>query len=458
MNKTFHFLFSTSILSTMGAVAHQEVVAAERPNILLIMADDLGWSDIGCYGATDIKTPHIDKLAEQGCQLINFYSNSNVSSPSRAALLTGCFPDLVGVPGVIRDGERWNYGNLTTYAPTLAEQLQEGGYKSALIGKWHLGITSPNHPNDRGFEVFNGWLEGMIDSYTTHTRSKKNYMRNNDCVVETSGEHATDLFTRWAVEHIDNMAGDESPLFMFLSYTAPHDPIDPTEESLERILEREDGISLERAKYGALVEHMDCGIGEVVDALSRTGRLDNTIIIFLSDNGGVLRHGATNGELRGGKGDMWEGGIRVPFIVWSPERVERQLSQNKMVMMDIYPTLLELVGLESLTPETIDGVSYAKMLRGEEQKDPKRVLYFVRREGGSSMGLSYYAVRYGDWKMLQNNPTQPFFFVNVAKDPFEKSPIAAEEMPSEMVEKFQNRMQTHQAKVGRVAWQRDKNN
>ncbi len=451
MRKKLPLLSTTTLLFASSVISAQ---ATQRPNILLIIADDLGWSDVGCYGAPDIKTPNIDRIATQGCRMTNFYSNSNVSSPARAALLTGCFPDLVGVPGVSRDGERWNYGNLTTSAPTLAEQLQAGGYKSALIGKWHLGFDTPNHPNDRGFESFKGWLEGMIDNYTIHTRSKRNYMRENREVIETSGTHATDLFTRWAVEYIDQARNEEAPLFLCLSYTAPHDPIEPTPESLQRILEREKGIDPQRAKYGALVEHMDSGIGEVLEAMERTSRLDNTIILFVSDNGGVLRHGATNGELRGGKGEMWEGGIRVPLIVWSPKTIEPKISKNRMVMMDIYPTLLEMVGLEESIPQTIDGVSYAAMLRGEEFKEPKRVLYFMRREGGNSMGLAFYAIRYGEWKMLQNNPAEPFFFINIDKDPTEQSPIAAESMPSQVVAKFKTRMQNHQAKAGRVAWQR----
>jgi arylsulfatase A-like enzyme len=254
----------------------------------------------------------MDRLFEEGMTFKNFFANSCVCSPSRAALLTGCYPDRVGVPGVIREETPDNsWGYLLPEATLLPQLLKRGGYDSALIGKWHLGIGSPNTPTERGFDLFEGFLGDMMDSYWTHRRHGLNLMWRNLEAVDPPG-HATDIFTRWACEFLEQRTRARAPFFLYLAYNAPHDPIQPPAEWLGKVKRRQPELSEKRAKLVALIEHLDWGIGQVLETLARTGLESNTLVLFSSDNGGVLANGANNGPWRGGKEHMYEGGLRVP--------------------------------------------------------------------------------------------------------------------------------------------------
>ena len=241
-------------------------LAGGAPNILFIMADDLGVGDLSSHGATDMKTPHIDRLMASGCRFNNAYANCPVCSPTRAAFLTGRYPDMVGVPGVIRTHRVNNWGYLSPDAVTLPKVLKPAGYHSALIGKWHLGLVEPNTPVGRGFDYFKGFLGDMMDDYYHHRRHGVNYMREGREVINPKG-HATDLFSDWAVDYIKGRAQEKAPFFLFLSYNAPHTPIQPPKEWVARVKEREKGISEQRARLVALIEHMDEGIGRVLEGL-----------------------------------------------------------------------------------------------------------------------------------------------------------------------------------------------
>ncbi|MBN1362975.1 MAG: sulfatase-like hydrolase/transferase, partial [Sedimentisphaerales bacterium] len=274
-----------------------------KPNIIVILVDDLGYGDLSSYGATDLKTPNIDTLMESGMRFDRFYANCPVCSPTRAALLTGRYPDLVGVPGVIRTHLKDNWGFLSPHAVLLPQLLKRAGYHTAIVGKWHLGLTSPNRPNERGFDHFHGFLGDMMDDYYSHRRHDINYMRLDDTEIDPEG-HATDLFTDWAIDYLRQRAQAKQPFFLYVAYNAPHTPIQPPDEWLERVRQRERGISDRRAKLVALIEHLDAGIGKVMDAVRQAGLSDNTLIVFTSDNGGQLGVGANNGALRAGKQDM----------------------------------------------------------------------------------------------------------------------------------------------------------
>ena len=304
------FLFLVKPKSSYG----QLILQGEKPNILFILVDDLGYGDLTCQGATDLQTPNVDKIANKGIRFTNFYANSTVCSPSRASFLSGKFPDLIGVPGVIRQWENSNWGYLHPSAVLLPELLKEAGYHTSLIGKWHLGDKSPNLPNDRGFDHFHGWLTGMMDDYYNHLRGGVNFLRLNRQEVNSEG-HATDIFSDWAIDYITDRSTKNQPFFLYLAYTAPHNPIQPPDSNLQKVKSRETSISEKRAGIVALIEHLDANIGRVIATLEQTGLIDNTIIIFASDNGGALRFGASNTPLRGGKGDMYEGGIRVPACI-----------------------------------------------------------------------------------------------------------------------------------------------
>lgn len=267
-----------------------------RPNIIVILADDLGRADYSACGTAEIRTPHIDRLCREGMTFQNFYANSSVCSPTRAALLTGCYPDRVGVPGVIRDEtakDSWGY--LSAQATLLPQRLKHAGYHTAIVGKWHLGTTAPNTPNDRGFDFFQGFLGDMMDDYWSHLRHGRNYMRRDREVIKPHG-HATDLFTTWACDYLASRAKAGGPFFLYLAYNAPHGPIQPPPEWLDAVRKREPALDAVRARFVALAEHMDAGIGAVLDTLDRVGLADDTLVLFTSDNGGSLSEGGTNGR------------------------------------------------------------------------------------------------------------------------------------------------------------------
>jgi len=214
-----------------------------KPNILVILTDDQGRGDYSAFGTKDIRTPTIDRLFHEGMTFNNFFANSCVCYPSRAALLTGCYPDRVGVPGVIREETPENsWGYLLPGTMLLPQLLKPAGYHTALIGKWHLGIGSPNTPNERGFDLFEGFLGDMMDDYWTHLRHGLNLMRYNQTMMEAKG-HATDVFTDWACDYLQERATAGKPFFLYLAYNAPHDPIQPPPEWLEKVKHREPGIS-----------------------------------------------------------------------------------------------------------------------------------------------------------------------------------------------------------------------
>lgn len=430
-------------LFLVGGVAQ----AAIMPNIVLIMADDLGYGDLSSYGAEEMQTPHIDSIAEQGVRLTNYYANSTVCSPTRAALMTGKFSDLAGVPGVVRPDTNDSYGYLDPALELMPLHLKKKGYTTALIGKWHLGLTSPNLPNERGFDLYRGHLSGMMDYYT-HEHHGLSTLRHNKTPISVEG-HATDLFSDWAVEYLHEQQGSDRPFFLYLAYTAPHSPIQPPENSVERVMTRDPGLDEKRAKFVALVEHMDDGIGRVLDTLKKTGQLKNTLVIFVSDNGGAEWFGADNGLLRGGKQDLFEGGIRVPGMAMWPGKIKPGTNRDDvMLSMDWLPTFAALFDME-VTHET-DGRDMSALLLGGEAPANDRTLVWVRREGRDMMGIPHYAVRQGDYKLVVNHPFEPPLLFNLADDPYEQSPI--DMRGNAHARRLEDLLQTHIIASGRVPW------
>ncbi len=431
------------------------LVAVEPPNLLVILVDDLGYGDLSSYGARDLRTPHIDSLARRGMRFTEFYANCPVCSPTRAALLSGRYPEMVGIPGVVRTYARDNWGHLARDAILLPEVLKRAGYHSALVGKWHLGLEKPNRPHDRGFDLFHGFLGDMMDDYYHHRRHGNNYMRRNDAIIAPEG-HATDLFTRWARDYLRERSQatgpSERPFFLYLAYNAPHTPIQPPTDWLKRVRARAPDMPEKRAKLVALIEHMDDGIGQVLKELKDTGLEESTLVVFTSDNGGQLNAGANNGSLRDGKQSVYEGGIKVPTIaVWPGQIPPGTESSRIAVTMDIFPTLFEAAGVE--THHTIDGRSFLPTLLGKTQDAPDRDLFFCRREGGTRYGgKTIEAIRRGDWKLLQNSPWSPQELYNLRDDPLEQNDLAKSNR-----KQFQELAAALRAQIqvyGRVPWQR----
>lgn len=425
-----------------------------KPNILIILTDDQGYHDVSYYGTADLRTPNIDELCKSGMRFDNFYANSPVCSPTRASLMSGRYPEMVGVPGLVRSRPEDNFGYLKPDAVLLPKLLKSANYKTAIVGKWNLGLEKPNIPNEKGFDYFHGWLDDMMEDYWSHLRNGQNFLRENEKVIEPKG-HATDLFSDWAVNYIRDQKNSKDPFFLYLAYTAPHFPVQPPKDWLAKVKAREPGISERRASLVALIEHMDDGIGKVVRSLKETGAYENTIIVFLSDNGGHLEDGANNGNLRDGKESMYEGGIRVPaFITWPNQIKGGSVSSETALSMDIYPTLAEIAGAK--INHKIDGVSLLAILKNADQKLANRPVFFTRREGNLRFGgQTIQAVISRNMKLLQNSPYAPYELYNIYQDPYEQRNLISYQI--DQYKKLHELLIKQIKKGGSVPWQKPEN-
>lgn len=438
--------------AVVAGVVGRGILAGEpsaRPNIVMILVDDLGFGDLSCQGAADVKTPHIDRIAAEGVRFDRFYSNCPVCSPTRAALLTGRYQDLVGVPGVIRTNPANSWGYLSPQAVLLPKLLKEAGYGTALVGKWHLGLEPENAPNARGFEHFHGFLGDMMNDYYTHRREGHNYMRLNDAEIDPPG-HATDLFAEWACDFIAKRSKDK-PFFLYLAFNAPHDPIQPPKEWLEKVKQREPNMTAKRAGLVALIEHMDAGVGRVLKTLDEQGIAKDTLVIFTSDNGGSLPVGATNGPHRGGKTMVYEGGLRVPaFARWPGKIAPGSRTDRIALTMDLMPSMAEVAG--ATIAHEIDGRSVLPDMLGQKRDWPERDLFFRMREGYKPTPGTIEAIRRGDWKLLRAKTGGPWELYNLADDPLEQSNLIDKEpaKAKELIEAMEKQL----ARYAQVPWKK----
>ncbi len=445
------FAITVTILVVLNSIGMAHSAGKEWPNFVLIFADDLGYGDVSTYQASDAQTPHIDRLAKEGLLFTSMRANCTVCSPSRAALLTGLYPDRVGVPGVIRTHPKDSWGYFDPKVPTLANHLKKAGYHTALIGKWHLGLESPNLPNERGFDFFHGFLGDMMDNYTTHLRHGNNYMRRNRDVIRPAG-HATDLFTEWAVDYLKGRAkAGAKPFFLYLAYNAPHFPMEPPAAWLDRVKDRAPGMDSKRALSVALVEHLDDAVGRVMRALKQSGLDRDTLVVFTADNGGSVPHAQRNNPWRGGKQDHYDGGLRVPFAARWPGRVEAGARTDYTGLnFDLFPTFLQLAGAK--IPPGLDARNLVPVLEGRSPAEP-RDLYFVRREGGIVYGgKSYEALIRGDWKLMQNDPWSPMELYNLKADPQEKTNLASQNRQKH--NELANALREQIQRAGSIPWRK----
>ena len=419
---------------------------AQAPNIVYILVDDLGYGDLSSYGASDINTPAIDKLAKEGKLFTRAYANSTVCSPSRAAILSGNYPDRVGVPGVIRQFKDNDWGNLVNDFISLPQALKTSGYKTALIGKWHLGLESPDIPNERGFDYFKGFLGDMMDDYNNHLRGGVNWMRENLLEISPKG-HATDLFTQWSIDYIEKNKSSKNPFFLFLNYNAPHSPIQPPKKWLSSVIKRERNSTEGRQKLIAFIEHLDDSVDKVINSLENNNLLDNTIIIFTSDNGGALHYSASNKPFNGGKGNMLEGGIRIPCIVKWSNVIKPGVVNDPIMLMDFYPTLVSIS--REFNDYNLPSKNILPLLKDEELSYDSRFMVWIRREGHVFGGRDFYAISNGRFKLLQNSPFEPYKLYDLEKDPFEENPIENKEVKSLLLKKLTKHIQVS----GNIPWQ-----
>jgi arylsulfatase A-like enzyme len=447
------------LISAFTAITHAQTDTTDqrnvavnplaKPNVLLIIVDDLGFADLSCIGSNDMQTPNADQLFKDSLRLNRLYANCPVCSPTRASVLTGCYPDRVGVPGVIRTHDINSWGYFSPITETLPEHLKKLGYFTGAIGKWHLGLRAENHPESRGFDFFQGFLGDMMDDYYDHRRHGVNYMRKGRTEIAPEG-HATDLFSDWAIDFMSSKSSPTKPWFLYLAYNAPHTPIQPPEDWFQKVKQREQGISDKRAKLVALIEHMDQGIGRVIDCLKETNQYENTVIVFTSDNGGQVNVGANNGSLRDGKQSMYEGGLRIPGSIRVPGKTIAN-SSTDAVTTTADPTLSELAG--GNPPAELDGVSLGPWLENPNLNQTEREVYFVRREGGTRYsGLTIQALLKGDLKLVHNTPMQSLELFNLANDPSEQTDLSKKQ-PKAFREMTQ-RLQWHIQRGGKTPWQK----
>lgn len=369
-------LLTTLFLCAIAPVS--AVWAADKPNILLIVSDDHGYGDVGFQGCKDIPTPHLDQLAREGVHCTSGYVSHPYCSPTRAGLMTG------------RYQQRFGHENNPSYKPNdhkeglpmseklLPEFLASAGYKTGWIGKWHLGAAPEFRPENSGFAETFGFIGGGHKYLNWQVNPKMEYLvpiERNGKPVEVT-EHLTVAFGKEAADFVKRHKGE--PWFLYLAFNAPHLPHEPTAERLARFASIQDPI---RRKYAAQVSLLDDAIGETLEALRASGQEKDTLVFFFSDNGGPIKEGKTNGSsnapLRGGKGDVYDGGIRVPFVVKWPAKFPAGATYDQPVIsLDVFATALAVAGAPMPADKKYDGVNLVPFLSGEDKQAPHDLLYW----------------------------------------------------------------------------------
>ncbi len=404
-----------------------------HPNIVIILADDLGYGDLACYGSQQNRTPHIDQLAAEGLRFTDFHSNGPMCTPTRVALLTGLYQNRFGRRFETPLGGRAGHGEgLPEAAVTMAERLREQGYATGMFGKWHLGNEAPFLPSHQGFDAFRGLVTGDGDHHTQIDRSGGEDWWDGDRISMEEG-YTAELITKHSVDFIEQH--QEVPFFLFVPHLAIHFPWQGPEDPPHR----RKGIDYKDDKWGivrdrnnvaphvkVMVEALDKSVGTIVAALKRLQLAEHTLVFFLSDNGGYRDYGDThhrisdNGGLRGQKGDVFEGGHRVPAVAWWPGRIQPRPPETATVMtFDLLPTVLGLLEVE-VDELGLDGVDIGPLLFGEADQRtlPSRDLYW--RMGNEK------AVRRGPWKLVFLPGRAPELF-HLGDDPGEKRDLAGDE-------------------------------
>jgi arylsulfatase A-like enzyme len=398
---------------TAAAAFRQAKAAARRPNIVFIMADDLGYADLSCYGRRDIATPRIDRLAREGVRFVQAYANSPVCSATRVALMTGRYQYRlrVGLDEPLRDASGIG---LPPEHPSLPSLLRAAGYHTALVGKWHLGALPEFGPLQSGYEKFFGFRGGAIDYYTHVGTAREKDLWDGDARVDQAG-YLTDLLGDRATSLVGSLAKSKSPFFLSVHFNAPHWPWEPPGNDSEarrisgKSLRHFDGGSMQ--VYREMVERLDLQVGRILDALSRTGSARDTLVVFTSDNGG--ERFSDTWPFSGRKTELLEGGVRIPAMMRWPGRIRAGLTTEQVsITMDWLPTLLAAAGVAPDADHPPDGVNLMPFLTAEASPLARKLFWRFKSNGQRS-------VRDGEFKWLKIQENS--FLFNVADDPMERA-------------------------------------
>jgi len=407
------YLVAVSVLTFCLTGAVFAAQPARRPNILVIVADDQGFADLGVQGCKDIPTPHIDSLASSGIRCTSGYVSGPYCSPTRAGLMAGRYQE--------RFGHEFNPGPAATAGAevglpltetTLAERLKAAGYATGIVGKWHLGYAEKFHPQKRGFEEYFGFLGGAHSYIDWEGDTRNRILRGDAPVVEQT--YLTDAFGREALAYLERHKGQDKPFFLYLAFNAVHLPLQATQKYLDRFSAITDP---RRRTYAAMTSAMDDAVGEVLKKVRQTGLEENTLIFYISDNGGPPANASSNAPLRGHKAQTLEGGIRVPWIVqWKGHLPAGKTYDQPVIQLDIYATALAVAGVKITPDMKLDGVNLLPYLKGEDTRPPHEALYW---RFGRQM-----AIRLGDWKLVRHNLSDEMELYNLRDDIGESKDLA----------------------------------
>jgi len=397
--------------------------AARKPNVVLIFSDDQGTVDVNCYGTKDLHTPNMDALAKRGVRFTQFYVGAPICSPSRAALMTGRYPQRAGLAT-----NAWGDRGLPPQQETIAEMMKKGGYRTGIFGKWHLGDVPEMSPTRQGFDEFFGHKVGCIDNYSHffywQGPNKHDLWRNDDVAWE-DGKYFPDMVVDEAVRFMEE--NRDRPFFLYVPFNMPHYPLQGEPEYREMYNNADDP----RSMYAAFVATLDEKIGDVVGAIDRLGLRDDTIIIFLSDHGHSVEErtfggGGSAGPYRGHKFTLWEGGIRVPCIIsWPGHIAENEVRDQAAMSLDWLPTIARYCGVEP-PDRIVDGRDITAVIESPDARSPHDIMHWEIHK--------HWAVRDGDWKLVHNGPatvedgveipSTEYFLSDLSKDVTERNNIA----------------------------------
>ena len=383
---------------------------SNRPNIILIMADDLGYGDISCYGSDFIQTPVLDKMAAEGLKFTDYHSNGSVCTPTRAAIMTGNYQQKSGLEGVIYVQEEKRIHGISPAQTTMAEIFKEAGYKTGMFGKWHLGYQPEYNPTQHGFDEFYGYVSGNVD-YISHRDGINIYdwWRNTELSYDEG--YVTDLITDEALKFMEK--NKDQPFLLYLPHEAPHFPYQGRDDKADRLagqdFEGHGSRPDKKQAYKEMVEIMDENIGRIFEKLYELDLNENTFVFFCSDNGATKL--GSNGDLNGFKSSLWEGGHRVPAIAWNPSKIKSgSITDQTVLSMDVLPTLLSLVNIS--TDYKFDGVDFSKTLFSNKKLKNRSVFWRYRNQ---------LVTREGDWKYLKTKDNEYLF--NLEKDLAEQTDL-----------------------------------